>query len=135
MISASKLRIHANSYSGIIAMKIELIGCAGETPALGMESGAILDSQITASSATFTCPANLARKGPSGSTACSAWCADDSDASPSLTLDLSVGHVISAIDVQGQTGYGRVTSFTVQYALKPNTPFTLYPHVSHSCFY
>ena len=68
---------------------------------LGMESGLIPDSDITASSEKN---ANTAAKnGRLNYTSGSSWCAATSDSNPYLQIDLQTLHIICAVSTQGNS--------------------------------
>ena len=68
---------------------------------LGMESGSIPDSKITASSEQS---ANTpAKNGRLNFTSGSSWCAGTSDTNPYLQIDLQTLHIICAVSTQGNS--------------------------------
>lgn len=80
--------------------------------ALGMQSGAINDSQIKASSfkSLWTRPseARLHNQGSAQQMSLGGWCADDSDMNPYLQVDLVNNSVITAIATQGVQANGNL---------------------------
>ena len=79
---------------------------------LGMESGAILDSQLTASSElNASTPAKNGRL----NAVWSSWCASTNDSNPYLQIDLQTLHIICAVSTQGNfQGDQWVESYTLQ---------------------
>ena len=69
---------------------------------LGMGSGTIPDSDITASSVQST--ANTpAKNGRLNYTSGSSWCAGTGDTNPYLQIDLQTIHIICAVSTQGNS--------------------------------
>ena len=80
---------------------------------LGMESGLIPDSNITASSEKN---ANTAENGRLNSG--SSWCAGTSDSAPYLQIDLQTLHIICAVSTQGNS---QVDQWVKTYKLQLST--------------
>ncbi|XP_078367825.1 venom prothrombin activator pseutarin-C non-catalytic subunit-like [Oculina patagonica] len=80
--------------------------------ALGMQSGAINDSQIKASSfkSVWTRPseARLHNQGGAQQMSLGGWCAEDSDMNPYLQVDLVNNSIITAIATQGLPAHGNL---------------------------
>ena len=68
---------------------------------LGMESEAILDNEITASSKQSN--STPAKNGRLNYTSGSSWCAGASDINPFLQIDLQTLHIICAVSTQGNS--------------------------------
>ena len=86
---------------------------------LGMESKAILDSQIGASSElNGSTPANHGRLKYAAGTA---WCASTNDSSPYLQIDLSTLYIICAVSTQGNA---KSTDWVKKYTLQTSTDGT-----------
>ncbi|KAJ7389161.1 hypothetical protein OS493_033247 [Desmophyllum pertusum] len=103
-IISTYLRINPRSWSTRVSMAIELYGCRlvdkrNVPRPLGMESGAIADSQITASSETENGTRDQSRlnAGPE-----KAWCVQESDHNRTLTIDLQKQYSITQISIQGK---------------------------------
>ena len=80
---------------------------------LGIESGSIPDDKITASSVQS--PHTPAKNSRLGYTAGSSWCAEASDPSPYLQIDLQTLHVICAVSTQGNSQEDEwVETYTLQ---------------------
>ncbi|KAL9950697.1 hypothetical protein ACROYT_G043237 [Oculina patagonica] len=69
---------------------------------LGMESGSIPDSNITASS-TQSAASTPAKNGRLNFASGSSWCAATSDTNPYLQIDLQTLHIICAVSTQGNS--------------------------------
>ena len=80
---------------------------------LGMESGSIPDSKITASTSSPS-----ARNGRLNFTSGSSWCAQSSDANPYLQIDLQTLHIICAVSTQGNS---QSDQWVKNYTLKSST--------------
>jgi len=77
-----------------------------------MESGAIPDSQITASSEIN---ANTPAKNGRLNAARSSWCASTSESNPYLQIDLQTLHIVFAVSTQGNSqGDQLVETYTIQ---------------------
>ena len=80
---------------------------------LGIGSGSIPDDKITASSVQSA--RTPAKNGRLGYTAGSSWCAEASDPSPYLQIDLQTPHVICAVSTQGNSQEDEwVETYTLQ---------------------
>ena len=78
---------------------------------LGMESGSIPDSKITAS--TVQSASTPAKNGRLNSG--SSWCATTSDSNPYLQIDLQTLHIICAVTTQGNSQADQwVKNYTLQ---------------------
>ncbi|KAJ7350088.1 Asparagine-rich protein (ARP protein) [Desmophyllum pertusum] len=90
-------------------MSLSLIACSY---ALGMQSGAINDSQIKASSfkSVWSRPseARLHNQMSTHQKSLRGWCADDSDLNPYLQVDLVNNSIINAIATQGLPANGNL---------------------------
>ncbi|KAJ7352720.1 hypothetical protein OS493_034325 [Desmophyllum pertusum] len=98
------LRINPRSWSTRVSMAIEFYGCRlvdkrNVPRPLGMESGTIKVSQITASSETENGTRDQSRlnAGPE-----KAWCVQESDQVRTLTIDLQKEYYITQISIQGK---------------------------------
>ncbi|KAL9962648.1 hypothetical protein ACROYT_G031769 [Oculina patagonica] len=98
------LRINPRTWNTHVSMAIEFYGChlvdnRNVPSPLGMESGAIKDSQITASSETENGTRDQSRlnSGPE-----KVWCVQESDRVRTLTIDLLKKHSISQVSIQGK---------------------------------
>ena len=80
---------------------------------LGIGSGSIPDDRITASSVQSA--RTPAKNGRVNNTAGSSWCADASDPSPYLQIDLQTLHIICAVSTQGNS---RVDEWVETYTLQ-----------------
>ncbi|KAJ7318886.1 hypothetical protein OS493_037218 [Desmophyllum pertusum] len=103
-IISQYLRINPRSWSTRVSMAIEFYGCRlvdkrNVPRPLGMESGTIKDSQITASSETENGTRDQSRlnAGPE-----KAWCVQESDQVRTLTIDLQKEYSITQISIQGK---------------------------------
>ena len=78
---------------------------------LGMESGSIPDSKITASSEKNVNTASKNGRLNSGSS----WCAETNDSNPYLQIDLQTLHIICAVSTQGNSQADQwVKNYTLQ---------------------
>lgn len=98
------LRINPRSWKTRLSMAIEFYGCylvdnRNVPRPLGMESGAIKDSQINASSETENGTRDQSRlnSGPE-----KAWCVQESDSVRTLTINLTKPYYITQISMQGK---------------------------------
>ena len=92
----------------------------GCTRPLGMQSGAIKDDQITASSSSSTAP----RARLHGT---SSWTAKRSDLNQWLAVDLRSLHTITRVATQGDPRSDRwVTSYTLQHRENQTKPWDTY---------
>ena len=81
---------------------------------LGMESGSIPDSNITASS-TLNSGTTPAKNGRLNYTAGPSWCAAVGDSNPYLQIDLQTLHFICAVSTQGNSQADEwVETYTLQ---------------------
>ena len=80
---------------------------------LGIGSGSIPDDRITASSVQSA--RTPAKNGRVNNTAGSSWCADASDPSPYLQINLQKLHIICAVSTQGNS---RVDEWVETYTLQ-----------------
>ena len=79
-----------------------------------MESGSILDSNVTASS-TLNSGTTPAKNGRLNYTAGSSWCAAAGDSNPYLQIDLHTLHFICAVSTQGNSQADEwVETYTLQ---------------------
>jgi len=78
-----------------------------------MESGAIADNEITAS--TLLNASTSAKNGRLNYTAGSSWCAATNDSNPYLQIDLQTLHIICAVSTQGNSQADQwVETYTLQ---------------------
>ncbi|XP_031548818.1 uncharacterized protein LOC116286409 [Actinia tenebrosa] len=122
-IIARYIRVIVVRYENHPYMKLELYGCEQVCMEdLGMEASFIKDVSITASSAlnqqSLPSQARLNTNQGYG-----AWCANHTDASPYLQIDLRWLHEVRAISTQGQHSlYGDswVQQYTMSYLKEPS---------------
>lgn len=115
------IHIFLLSWKGCCLLSFTLGNCIDFD--LGMESGAILDSQLTASSELN--PSTLAKNGRLNAV-WSSWCASTNDSNPYLQIDLQTLHIICAVSTQGNfQGDQWVESYTLQ-ASTDGTIWTYY---------
>ncbi|KAL9950901.1 hypothetical protein ACROYT_G043472 [Oculina patagonica] len=87
---------------------------------LGMESGSIQDSNITASSVQSV--STPAKNGRLNFASGSSWCAATSDTNPYLQIDLQTLHIICAVSTQGNSQADQwVTNYTLQSSTNGST--------------
>ena len=87
---------------------------------LGMESGSIPDSKITASSEKNASTA--ANNGRLNYTSGPSWCAATSDSNPYLQIDLQTLHIICAVSTQGNSQADQwVKTYTLQSSIDGST--------------
>ncbi|KAL9974953.1 hypothetical protein ACROYT_G012065 [Oculina patagonica] len=103
-------------------------GCCGVNPVpVGMESGAILDSQITASSewsSTFAAHQARLRFGRG-------WAAGQNDNNQWLQVDLQQTTTVTRIATQGMNGYSQwVTEYKLQYNGDDEHTFKFYRQIA-----
>ena len=87
---------------------------------LGMQSGSILDIQLTASSQLN---ANTPVKNSRLNTAGPSWCASTSDSNPYLQIDLQTLHIICAVSTQGNS---QADQWVQTYTLQSSTDGTIW---------
>ncbi|XP_032234518.1 lactadherin [Nematostella vectensis] len=117
---------HNNSYTCVPCDHLYMgKDCTEKTFALGMETGAIPNAQIRASSKTVYYDANFARLMRQG-LYYSCWQAASFDLQPWLEIDLGRLMIVSQVGTQGRPHYG---FFVRQYAIKyslDGTAWTVY---------
>ncbi|XP_028519145.1 uncharacterized protein LOC110252934 [Exaiptasia diaphana] len=100
-MKAQHVRVIGQTWNNGICLRIELYGCwpsCDDSP-LGMTTGIIKDSQLSASSHyNISYMPQYGRLQQSGS-----WCASTDDTSPFLQIDLGVLYVICAVAIQGNS--------------------------------
>eukprot|EP00058_Branchiostoma_floridae_P006901 XP_002592389.1 hypothetical protein BRAFLDRAFT_67254 [Branchiostoma floridae] len=121
-VDARFVRFAIQSWYGAIAMRVEVVGCnsTAVVPAcprlLGMESGAIPDGSITASS-YFGPGAEPYRGRFNGAVGAGAWAAEHDIIGQWLQVDLGEVKNVSGIIIQGQlTNDQWVTSYKLRYS-------------------
>ncbi|CAH3127335.1 unnamed protein product [Pocillopora meandrina] len=118
-IQALYIRLRPTSWFNHISMRMEIYGCPACTKPLGMESGAILDAQITASSefdgnhaATQGRLNFLAVPGKAGS-----WSARTNDANQWIQVKLPGYTKITRFATQGRNAFNQwVTKYKLEYS-------------------
>ena len=91
-----------------------------------MESGAIADNKITAS--TLLNASTSAKNGRLNYTAGSSWCASKNDSNPYLQIDLQTLHIICAVSTQGNS---QADQWVETYTLKSSTDGTTWTDYMH----
>nr|XP_058960031.1 uncharacterized protein LOC131786985 isoform X5 [Pocillopora verrucosa] len=118
-IQALYIRLRPTAWFNHISMRMEIYGCPACTKPLGMESGAILDAQITASSefdgnhaATQGRLNFLAVPGKAGS-----WSARTNDANQWIQVKLPGYTKITQFATQGRNAFNQwVTKYKLEYS-------------------
>ena len=114
---AQKVRLEPATWNSNIYVRMELLGCVGNYPALGMASGGVVtDQQLSSSTHQPACPPQKGRVGTTGSASCDSWCPLATDPAPTFTVDMRVVHIFTAVALQGQAGYGRVRAFEIDHS-------------------
>ncbi|XP_044162805.1 lactadherin-like [Acropora millepora] len=120
-IKARYIRLAPTAWNGHISARIELYGCLEDMTALGMESGAIKDSQISASSSygTYHGPsrARLHTMETSVFTR-GAWSSKIADAHQWIQVDLVEMKNVTYIATQGRNG---VNQYVTMYKLEQSS--------------
>ncbi|XP_078351746.1 lactadherin-like isoform X1 [Oculina patagonica] len=123
-IRARYIRFRPVAWYYHISMRVELYECPKCQPALGMESGSILDSQITASSehdseysSLYAATKGRLRSEASGESAGS-WSAAFNDPNQWLQIDLLSQYTeVTSVATQGRNVYPQwVTKYKLQYS-------------------
>ncbi|PFX30100.1 Receptor-type tyrosine-protein phosphatase F [Stylophora pistillata] len=87
---------------------------------LGMRSGTIPDSNMTASSVQSA--STLAKNGRLNYTSGSSWCARTSDSNPYLQINLQTLHIICAVSTKGNSQADQwVKNYTLQFSMNGTT--------------
>ena len=135
-ITARYIKLHPKDRYNHYYLALELLGCVASQPALGMQSKAIADSQISATSTEDTCHPKLARAGlePPDRADCKLWCASVNDTEPALTIDMTWLYHITGVGIQGQNGVRRIKSFNLSYSVDGKTWSRYDKHVSWYTF-
>ncbi|CAH3189052.1 unnamed protein product, partial [Porites lobata] len=122
-ILARYIRVVPVAWVNHITMRLEIYGCQGCVEALGMESGAITDAQLSASSEWGGRYLHAPRQGrlnfqsDPGKKA-GAWCPRKNDPDPWLQVDFRSYTTVTRIATQGRNGWGNwwVTKFRILYS-------------------
>ncbi|CAH3028258.1 unnamed protein product, partial [Porites evermanni] len=121
-IKARYVRLLPVEWHNYISLRTELYGCLEEIQALGMESGAIADSQLTASSeynAYHSTKRSRLHTKEISALARGAWVSLTNDANQWLQIDVGKVLNVTHIATQGRNTYSPfqyVTKYKVQYS-------------------
>lgn len=119
-IKARYIRLAPTAWNGHISARIELYGCLEDMTALGMESGAINDSRISASSSydIYHGPPRARLHTMKTSSGKGAWSSKTADAHQWIQVDLVELKNVTYIATQGSNG---VNQYVTMYKLEQSS--------------